>query len=220
MLIKVVRSTIVSSILLLTTWIFLISLSTNAAAVIGSDHDKTGHRWKGHTTGGGGVNFLNIRVLHDGERELRLHYGHVSVIETAAVSIRNISNNNNGGLPDHKGLRLVRITDGRHFLQSIYDKEGSLMDCEYVRDENSVNKFLEEMKPDLKLARNLQRIYSDRVDSFPTIDIDDGLNKTILLRERDVTEELRKLSNYDAQRKECKTLHQKMKRMAKHKTSR
>lgn len=160
--------------------------------------------------------FVVTRYLRDGELERRLHYRGYTVKETSAVfnggSVRENNNKNNGS-----GIRLLQITDGRHFVQAIYDADYRLKDCEYVRDRQTVRRFLAGFEPDRTKARKLARQQRGSGDDDVTLTHSGG-NTTVfrLLDDRvQVDEDLRPLTDYTKIRSECKVLHQQIKDVAK-----
>lgn len=156
--------------------------------------------------------FVVTRFLRDGERDRRMHYREYTARETAAVSApradgdESAKNAGSGG-----GIRLLQITDGRHFVQAIYDADYNLKDCEYVRDKGTVAEFLDGFEPDFKQARKLRQSEQSDGDQTST-----RANDTVVLLKRgQVKGELRRLIDYKTVRSECKTLHGHIKDMAK-----
>lgn len=47
------------------------------------------------------------------------------------------------------GLVLRQLTDGLHFVQTISNLAGEIVDCEYIEDDSTVRKFLKDFKKDL-----------------------------------------------------------------------
>ncbi|XP_041782277.1 uncharacterized protein LOC121598957 isoform X2 [Anopheles merus] len=82
--------------------------------------------------GGGGIieNFLLIDYLNDGERERRLHWNGVVGKET---SLADSSSN--------KTLSLWQMATHKYLMQIIYNSEGQMMDCEYVRQRDMLHQF-------------------------------------------------------------------------------
>ncbi|XP_044730141.1 uncharacterized protein LOC123293396 isoform X1 [Chrysoperla carnea] len=94
--------------------------------------------------------FMVMDVLSDGEKELRIHYKGITAKEMS-VGYKN-------------GLTLRQLTDGRHFIQLIYDGENDLKDCEYIKNSHIVNNFLQQFQLDvdtLKQTKNISIISLD-----------------------------------------------------------
>lgn len=155
--------------------------------------------------------FVRQRVLADGEVEQLVRSGAITALETSAFE---------GGQrrPD-SGLRFVEITDGRHFVQVIYDAHFGIRDCEYIRDKNSVRDFLNRFAGDFAAAR---KAYVDGfVDAVNSDDVSGGdlkreakfENGTVrLLGEGEkLPEHASKLVDYSWHREECRQLHHKIK---------
>lgn len=75
-------------------------------------------------------NFLLIDYLNDGERERRIHWNGIVGKET---SLADSSSN--------KTLHLWQMGTHKYLIQIIYNGEGDMMDCEYVRQRDMVHQF-------------------------------------------------------------------------------
>ncbi|XP_017785070.1 PREDICTED: uncharacterized protein LOC108568467 isoform X1 [Nicrophorus vespilloides] len=96
--------------------------------------------------------FIASNVLSDGEYETRIHYKGVTAKETTvAKGYRN-------------GLRFRQLSDGRNFIQLIYDDSDTIRDCEYIRDRNETLKFLKAFKDDLRLLVAQSNVTVDALD--------------------------------------------------------
>ncbi|EEC11987.1 group III secreted phospholipase A2, putative, partial [Ixodes scapularis] len=70
--------------------------------------------------------FSRTRVLSDGERERRVHYGRLTAVETSV------------DLDQDNALVLRQVSDGSSFLQLILNRHQELVDCEYLKDPRAV----------------------------------------------------------------------------------
>ncbi|XP_071038008.1 uncharacterized protein [Parasteatoda tepidariorum] len=145
--------------------------------------------------------FVCTRVLQDGELEIRIQRGHVSAIETtvelATEEYTTESPDDFSTLSNiHQVLTLLQVTDGRHFIQLIYDSGWDLRDCEYIKSGKSVDEFYNYFATDTSCPQQTLNASIVRDDSF-------------LLSKPDVTD-------YNSLRKQCKGLHKQIRQMAKH----
>ncbi|KAK5641835.1 hypothetical protein RI129_010382 [Pyrocoelia pectoralis] len=83
------------------------------------------------------TNFLATNILPDGEIERRIHYRGVSAKETTVSNTSKIR------------LTLRQLTDGKHFIQLIYDDRDNIIDCEYLHEKDQVSLFLVKFNEDL-----------------------------------------------------------------------
>lgn len=84
------------------------------------------------------TDFVATNVLPDGELETRIHHRGVTAKETAVLK------------GYRKGLKYRELTDGKHFIQLIYDDDEVLRDCEYLHDHHEVTKFLKQFRAELR----------------------------------------------------------------------
>lgn len=47
-------------------------------------------------------------------------------------------------------MKYRELTDGKHFIQLIYDDDEVLRDCEYLHDHHEVTKFLKQFRAELR----------------------------------------------------------------------
>lgn len=50
---------------------------------------------------------------------------------------------------NESGIKFRQLTDGKHFIQLIYDKNDKLRDCEYVNQRDQIRQFLNKFKYEL-----------------------------------------------------------------------
>ncbi|CAM1313388.1 Uncharacterised protein g6246 [Pycnogonum litorale] len=113
---------------------------------------------------------VSSRVRSDGEIETVVHY--------KTVTARELSSGD--GSKDQHGYVLWEVTDGKHFVQSIYNGDMELWDCDFTTDNATVENFLKETRPPIE---------SNKV----VIKVDDY--------------RLKKLTNYRLLKRECKRHH-------------
>lgn len=166
--------------------------------------------------------FYVSRLLNDGEQLRVIHFGGVSVQETTAVvpvpasSSHLATNESAEHVEGGSGLRLVQVTDGRHLVQAVFYADYKLKDCEYVRDKDAVNHFLDSLKSDFEAARKLIKSHSNTPDENKKVNTsyDGVINLKLLRHSSDLFPESRRLVDYKWIRNECRILHQKMKEVA------
>uniref|UniRef100_A0A1Y1L7M9 phospholipase A2 n=1 Tax=Photinus pyralis TaxID=7054 RepID=A0A1Y1L7M9_PHOPY len=83
------------------------------------------------------TNFLATNVLPDGEIERRIHYRGVTAKETTVSNTSKVR------------LTFRQLTDGKHFIQLIYDDRDNIIDCEYLHQRDQVELFLVKFNEDL-----------------------------------------------------------------------
>ncbi|XP_067119218.1 uncharacterized protein [Centruroides vittatus] len=141
--------------------------------------------------------FLKLQVLEDNERERRFHLGHVTAIETSVDW-------ESGPNSTQHGLILRQMTDGRRFIQLIYDSTWQLVDCEYLRSANMVRDFLSKFRHDFDCVSLL--ISGRRVAECA--------NATYrLLKDGHLPSDLAPLTDYRRLRLECHQLHNRIKKV-------
>ncbi|XP_035228922.1 uncharacterized protein LOC118201019 [Stegodyphus dumicola] len=144
--------------------------------------------------------FVCTRVLPDGEVERRIHKGHVSTIETTVELVPIPSESTSPAVHEFQVLTLLQVTDGRHFIQLIYDSGWELRDCEYLKSARAVDEFYEYFAADIdcphQKAWNESRILPEEDDNFTS-------------SKPDVTD-------YGSLRRECRTLHKRVRELAQH----
>ncbi|KAG1656031.1 hypothetical protein GQR58_024182 [Nymphon striatum] len=82
-----------------------------------------------------------------------------------------------------------KVTDGKHFIQMIYDNKMNLWDCDFITDKDSVKKFISETQVETKLQQHIKKL----------------------------TPQLRKITAYRSLKKQCKKHHKFMKKHLKKK---
>ncbi|XP_052871911.1 uncharacterized protein LOC128277490 isoform X2 [Anopheles cruzii] len=101
--------------------------------------------------GGGGANphngkplgnFLLTDYLNDGERERRISWNGIIGKETSLADTGS-----------NKTLALWQMATGTYLMQIIYNSDGDMMDCEYVRQRSLVHQFHERFRTEFKQAR-------------------------------------------------------------------
>lgn len=146
-----------------------------------------------------GYDFVCSRVLPDGEVERRIHKGHISAIETTVELAPNDQIQNN----DIQILTLLQVTDGRHFIQLIYDSGWELRDCEYLKSAKSVDEFYEAFAADIDCPQ--QQPFNETRLLF----LHESISSNSNLSKPDVTD-------YSSLRRECRNLHKKIREMTLH----
>ncbi|XP_037077280.1 uncharacterized protein LOC119098462 [Pollicipes pollicipes] len=91
-------------------------------------------------------NFIAIDYLGDGEREVRIRFDRVHAKQTSMEVVTDQIT---------RGIHLWQVTDGRHFIQSIFTAQGELKDCEYIRRKDVIGTFLGSFEADAERARLL-----------------------------------------------------------------
>uniref|UniRef100_A0A1B6C456 Phospholipase A2 n=1 Tax=Clastoptera arizonana TaxID=38151 RepID=A0A1B6C456_9HEMI len=130
-------------------------------------------------------NFISFDALTDGETEKLVHFNGVTAKETSVVP---------HGAASGQSLKLRQVTDGVHFIQLIYSGDGVLRDCEYIRQREAVQSFLETFHTSVESRGNITT-----------------LDKTGLPKE--VAEWL----DYQKLKDQCKRNHKQLKRLARRK---
>ncbi|XP_035899135.1 uncharacterized protein LOC118506298 isoform X2 [Anopheles stephensi] len=89
-----------------------------------------------------GGNYILIDYLNDGERERRISWNGIIGKETSLAD--NSSN---------KTLSLWQMVSNNYLIQIIYNSEGQMMDCEYVRQRTMVHQFRSRFASEFSQAR-------------------------------------------------------------------
>ncbi|XP_065212095.1 uncharacterized protein LOC135839811 [Planococcus citri] len=97
-------------------------------------------------------NFFAISVTHQGEVEKFIRYKNITAKESLVKTPG-----------ERKGYKLRQVTNNKHLMQLIYDKNNLLMNCEYFRSRRKVAKFLKSFK----LSVHLNRKNLTSLDSRP-----------------------------------------------------
>nr|WLP01542.1 group 3 secretory phospholipase A2 [Androctonus crassicauda] len=142
-------------------------------------------------------NFLSLQVLEDNERERRFHLGQVTAVETSVDW-------EIGPNSTHRGLILRQMTDGKRFIQLIYDSNWELVDCEYLRNANMVRDFLKKFRHDFDCVKLL-------VSGRRTAECSNATYR--LLSDGHLPSDLSPLTNYRHLRLECHRLHNRIKKV-------
>ncbi|GFY01871.1 acidic phospholipase A2 PA4 [Trichonephila clavipes] len=152
-----------------------------------------------------GNDFVCTRVLPDGEVERRIQKGRISAIETTVELVPDSTDSpffsTSSQSRESQILTLLQVTDGRHFIQLIYDSGWELRDCEYLKSSKSVDEFFEAFAADVNCPQQKQYLNGTR----SAMDVENNLADS----RPDVTD-------YDALRRECRILHKKIREMAVH----
>ncbi|CAL1281521.1 unnamed protein product [Larinioides sclopetarius] len=152
-----------------------------------------------------GNDFVCTRVLPDGEVERRIQKGRISAIETTVELPPDSTDSpyfsTSSQAREFQILTLLQVTDGRHFIQLIYDSGWELRDCEYLKSAKSVDEFFEAFAGDVNCPRQKQILNETRSPTDPEGRLD--------IVKPDVTD-------YGALRRECRTLHKKVRELTLH----
>lgn len=132
------------------------------------------------------TDFLSRNILSDGEVETRIYYRGVSAKETTTV-----------GASANLRLKFRQLTDGKHFIQLIYDDGGNLTDCEFGRQRDQVKKFLFTFKNDLRqlLEADASNVNVTSLDASP------------------LPEDVESWLDYKRLRNQCRTLHRRIRKL-------
>lgn len=93
------------------------------------------------------------------------------------------------------GIKFRQLTDGKHFIQLIYDENGRISDCEYLHEKESVSSFTDTFRRDVHL---LTTLYNATV-----VDFED--NK--------IPSDLGQWMNYQHLKQQCRRKHKQMKKL-------
>ncbi|XP_043218520.1 uncharacterized protein LOC122379928 isoform X2 [Amphibalanus amphitrite] len=148
-------------------------------------------------------NFLAVDYLGDGERETRIHFDRVHAKETAMETV-------DGNVT--RGLHLWQVTDGRHFIQSIFTAQGELKDCEYIRRKDVIGSFLESFDNDVERARLLAA--DQESDGQEQLDVQNRMTNATFTLLESVPEELAGYLDYKQMRRICKEQHKMIRKVA------
>ncbi|XP_043199588.1 uncharacterized protein LOC122369155 isoform X2 [Amphibalanus amphitrite] len=149
-------------------------------------------------------NFLAVDYLGDGERETRIHFDRVHAKETAMETV-------DGNVT--RGLHLWQVTDGRHFIQSIFTAQGELKDCEYIRRKDVIGSFLESFDSDVERAR-LLAADQESDDQDEQLDAQNRMTNATFTLLESVPEELAGYLDYKQMRRICKEQHKMIRKVA------
>ncbi|KAG8184715.1 hypothetical protein JTE90_013101 [Oedothorax gibbosus] len=145
--------------------------------------------------------FVCTRVLSDGEVERRIHKGRISAIETTVELVNPTPDNqvfstSSSDQAEIQVLTLLQVTDGRHFIQLIYDSGWELRDCEYLKSAKSVDEFYDTFAAvdEVDCPRTGRSLNESAANNFRPFDVTD----------------------YPSLRRECRNLHKQIKEMSLH----
>ncbi|KAF5293689.1 hypothetical protein FQA39_LY03174 [Lamprigera yunnana] len=96
------------------------------------------------------ANFIATGVLPDGEIERRIRYHGQSAKETTVSS------------KSQTKITLRQLTDGKHFIQLIYDHD-NILDCEYINRKAEIDVFLVKFEEDIN--RSTSNITIENLDN-------------------------------------------------------
>ena len=126
---------------------------------------------------------MNIRVSHEG----------ILAMETVIPRFKEDS------------IFLREITNGKTFLQLVYQNSDVIVDCDMVRDQDHVDKFIGKFfmlteSEDWKRV-NLSSVIKDRLS--------DGGDAVVTMRQRGqpLPDDVKDVADFEALKKECKRLH-------------
>jgi len=136
-------------------------------------------------------NFLSVNTVSNGQHERRLVYDGIAAKETY-VTARN----------NNEQLALWQVTDGSHFIQSIYYGE-ELQDCEHVTDPEEVSKFLKEFEDD---DEKLQFVKLNPEVSMDVVNV----SRRVLDNE-DPPEDMQRMLHLHLLRRQCDEKHEQIK---------
>ncbi|KAK4873840.1 hypothetical protein RN001_013200 [Aquatica leii] len=126
------------------------------------------------------TNFIATNVLPDGEVEVRIRYRGQSAKETS-VSAKSKTK-----------ITLRQLTDGKHFIQLIYDDRDNILDCEYLHQKDEVELF--EIKFDEDINKSTSNLTIETLDN------------------RRLPENIRKWFNFSHLRNLCRKNHKRIKK--------
>ncbi|KAF5308042.1 hypothetical protein FQR65_LT06417 [Abscondita terminalis] len=126
------------------------------------------------------TDYVATNVLPDGEVEVRIHYRGQSGKETSVSS------------KSKTKITFRQLTDGKNFIQLIYDDRDNILDCEYLHQKDEVEVFLVKLNEDIK--RSTSNVTIETLDN------------------RRLPENIRKWFNYSHLRNLCKKSHRRIKK--------
>lgn len=86
-------------------------------------------------------------------------------------------------------ITLRQLTDGKHFIQLIYDEYDNIKDCEYLHDRGQIKTFLDKFQNDL-------------------VDLSTTSNVTVItLPDKHLPKDIKKWLNYGRLRVMCRKSH-------------
>ncbi|XP_054713542.1 uncharacterized protein LOC129223001 [Uloborus diversus] len=150
----------------------------------------------------GEYDFVCTRVLPDGEVERRIHRGRISAIETTVELIP--GSTDPAAQQELQMLTLLQVTDGKHFIQMIYDSGWELRDCEYLKSLEAVDQFYKLFAADIdcpQQSTQFRNESSHRLQQIAGFQAYDNLTKP-------------EVTDYGSLRRECKNLHKKIREVA------
>ena len=103
------------------------------------------------------------------------------------------------------------MTDGRHFIQSIFTAQGELKDCEYIRRKDVIGSFLESFDSDVERARLLA---ADQRTEDQQLDVQDRMSNATFTLLETVPEELAGYLDYKTMKRICKEQHKMVRKVA------
>ncbi|CAN7941901.1 unnamed protein product [Ixodes pacificus] len=170
-------------------------LLTATALTALSASEKSLYHWSEDVPG-----FSRTRVLSDGERERRVHYGRLTAVETSV------------DLDQDNALVLRQVSDGSSFLQLILNRHQELVDCEYLKDPRAVSRFFRNLAEDFACAEHrssLHRGNGSVLCELSSLSTPPSTNDTFrLIRSaRDVGADWKELLDLRLLRRKCRKLH-------------
>lgn len=97
-----------------------------------------------------------------------------------------------------EGIKFRQLSDGRHFIQLIYDEEDKIVDCEYVRNADMISEFITKWQKDVHELRTV-------------------FNATLIkINDIKVPGKVTWWSSYKKLKELCKKNHEKIKKILKH----
>lgn len=98
------------------------------------------------------------------------------------------------------GVKFRQLTDGRHFIQLIYESD-KIVDCEFVRETDMIDDFLTKWQKDV---HELRTVYNATVTNLADVKVPGKATWW---------------SSYKKLRELCKQNHQQIRKMLKHRSS-
>lgn len=151
------------------------------------------HSWKN-------LNFISTVTPSKAEMDIRVAHGGILAMEIVVPALK------------EQGVFLREVTNGKTFLQVVYQGKDMIVDCDFVRDEDYINDFirkffaLEESQKweDQDLKSVVNRLHHGRNASF-----------TELKEGEDLPDDVQDLVEFEMMKFECKALHKEMRKSLK-----
>ena len=116
------------------------------------------------------------------------------------------------------------MTDGRHFIQSIFTAQGELKDCEYIRRKDIIVKFLATFADETEHARLVAAgLAGASASPSPSTDAStsasaasdaDSMRNATFEIVTSLPEQYASFMNYKAMKRTCRKYHKEIKRVA------